>query len=262
MKSIYFSCFAAVLAVLLITPSAQGYWEWMNPLPQGNSLNEVWTSSDGEIFGVGDHGTIVHWTGSEWQLTHSSLNYRMGGVWGFSSDNVYAVGNGTSSGEGIILHYDGTNWLSLGPDTEWPLRGIWGPAPDNIIAVGSGGRAMHYNGSTWSSRYTGTYQTLSAVHGTGPNDIYAVGQFSTLLHYNGSSWSQVSHGFTEDFTNVWCVGPDDVYVTGGGEFDDARIIHWDGSIWSEVYYQPAGWGIWDIWAEQPMMCMQWVRIPA
>ncbi len=36
-------------------------WTWQNPLPQGNSLRDVWGSSGSDVFAVGDGGTILHY---------------------------------------------------------------------------------------------------------------------------------------------------------------------------------------------------------
>ena len=49
----------------------------------------------------------------EWQMGKPQTNMR--GVWGSSSSNVFAVGDG-----GVIMHYDGTDWT----DMDTPLQNI------------------------------------------------------------------------------------------------------------------------------------------
>lgn len=53
------------------------------------------------------------------------------GVWGFSANDVYAVGEG-----GIILHYDGSNWTEMTSNTTATLQAIWGTSNTDLYAVG------------------------------------------------------------------------------------------------------------------------------
>jgi hypothetical protein len=51
--------------------SVEAAWEWQNPLPQGNILNNIWDSSGENIFSVGENGTILHYNGSTWSAMNS-----------------------------------------------------------------------------------------------------------------------------------------------------------------------------------------------
>jgi len=42
-------------------------WCWLNPLPQGNSLQSVWGTGPKDVFAVGDHGTVLHYDGQSWK---------------------------------------------------------------------------------------------------------------------------------------------------------------------------------------------------
>jgi hypothetical protein len=68
---------------------AQGCgWERQNPLP---GLSGVWGSSGGDIFAVGDYGTIVHYDGTDWSPMSSGTTAWLSGVWGSSGGDVFAV---------------------------------------------------------------------------------------------------------------------------------------------------------------------------
>ena len=41
-------------------------WTWQNPLPQGNTLLDVWGNTGSDVFAVGGGGTILHYDGSAW----------------------------------------------------------------------------------------------------------------------------------------------------------------------------------------------------
>jgi hypothetical protein len=79
-----------------------GEWEWQNPLPQGNHLQDVWGSSGGDVFAVGEDSTILHYDGTGWSHMSSGTDYGLNGVWGSSGSDIFAVGEG-----GTILHYSG-----------------------------------------------------------------------------------------------------------------------------------------------------------
>ena len=81
--------------------SADG-WEWQNPLPQGNGINDVWGSSQSDVFAVNLFGTILHYDGISWSSMNSGTTEALYGIWGTSSSDVFAVGD-----NGTILHYAG-----------------------------------------------------------------------------------------------------------------------------------------------------------
>jgi photosystem II stability/assembly factor-like uncharacterized protein len=45
---------------LLSFPTALGQWQWQNPLPQGNTLNDVFLIDQNHVWAVGDAGTILY----------------------------------------------------------------------------------------------------------------------------------------------------------------------------------------------------------
>ncbi len=95
-------------------------WTWQNPLPQGNSFNDVWgTGSD--VFVVGDYGTIFHYDGSAWTEMSSGTTEYLQSVWGSSGSDVFVVGS-----KGTILHYNGSVWSEMNSGTTNGLGGVWG----------------------------------------------------------------------------------------------------------------------------------------
>jgi len=90
-KAVALFLVAALLALLLalfpLAPpisadpivSSSG-WGWQNPLPQGNGLLGVWGSSSSNVFAVGDGGTILHYNGSAWGSMTSGTTSHLYGV--------------------------------------------------------------------------------------------------------------------------------------------------------------------------------------
>jgi hypothetical protein len=169
-------------------------WEQNPTLPYYNAIRSIWGFSSTNIYAVGEAGAIFHYDGQSWQAVAVSPGYDLHDIWGSSPDDVYAVGvNGT------VLHYDGSSWqyLSVVPTTK-TLWGVWGSGASDVFVVGSGGTIRHWDGSSWQTMDYPVSGTLTAVHGNSGSNIYAVGK-------------------------------DDGYLNG-----KLLILKYDGSTWSKV----------------------------
>lgn len=163
-------------------------------------------------------------TSERWQTEASGTNVSLLGVFGFSRNDIYAVGD-----QGVILHSDGSGWSAMDSHTDRLLHGIWGFASDNLYAVGDSGLIMHYDGANWDSvRWGG--DDLFTIKGIAPDNIYAFGRYGFTLHYNGSSWTQLPppEGVIRGFYGGWvgpmmsaALGPEERVVIGVGEWGTA-----------------------------------------
>jgi hypothetical protein len=110
--------------------------------PSTTSLDEVWGSSDNDVFAVGDLSEILHYDGQSWsEMDHPYTTdvYRFYGVWGSSWDDVFVVGT-----EGAVLHYNGSSWSSMSSGTtEW-LFAVWGSSGNDVYATGMNGTILNY----------------------------------------------------------------------------------------------------------------------
>ena len=182
-------------------------------------LGGVWGSSSSDVFAVGGSGTVLHYDGSSWSSMSSGSTEWLNGVWGSSGSDVFAVG-----GEGTILHYDGSSWSSMSSGSSGYLTGVWGSSSSDVFAVGNSGTVLHYDGSSWSSTSSGSSKGLDGVWGSSSSDVFAVG--SAVLHYDGSSWSSMTSGFIIcHLHGVWGSSSSDVFAVG----DYGTILHYDGS---------------------------------
>jgi hypothetical protein len=73
-------------------------WSRVTLPPGVGVLHEIWGSSAGDVFSVGDDGIVLHFDGNQWTSTKPTGKGLLG-VWGFSPGDVFAVGEG-----GTILH--------------------------------------------------------------------------------------------------------------------------------------------------------------
>jgi hypothetical protein len=117
---------------------------WTNETPTFADavLHDVWVAPTGDVFAVGEGGTIYHHDGSAWaDQTIAGLTEHFYGVGGTSASNVIAVGQG-----GIIYQYDGSAWapMEVPGSVTADLRGIYGLSEEVAFAVGDGGKILFY----------------------------------------------------------------------------------------------------------------------
>jgi photosystem II stability/assembly factor-like uncharacterized protein len=181
------------------------------------------------VFAVGENGTIVHYNGAVWQPVTSPTTLTLQRVWGFSAEDVYAVGGASGTGgtgSGVIIHYDGREWSIAAGGAIPRLKAIWGAGEDSIFVVGDAGTIMQYNKSedTWDIVESGTGETLRSVWGFSDTNMLAAGDYGTILHYDGASWEPVNSGVTSRIFGVWGPSPDSIFAAG----DAGMVLRSDG----------------------------------
>lgn len=189
------------------------------------SLRDVWGFPTGEIFAVGDGGTVLHWDGTEWDPNISNIDENLYAVWGSSPTDVFAVGT-----LGQIIHWDGLEWSTMTSGTVLELRGVWGSASNNVFAVGRNGTILQYNGVAWAPMASGSLQDLYDIWGADANNVFVVGDTGESLYYNGAVWAPLISGTIRDLHGVWGTAANDVYAVGFA----GTILHYNGAVWAPM----------------------------
>lgn len=106
-----------------------------NGSPLWGPIRAIFAFSDNDIW----FGTNIHWNGKIFEQPNTSAlsGWSPNKMWGTSSSDLYAVGNG-----GNIAHYDGNSWKKIESGTNLNFYNIWGNynLQNNIaevISVGS-----------------------------------------------------------------------------------------------------------------------------
>ena len=182
-------CFSKVVIITVIaaalilgsqgTAAAGEGLDWLNPLPQGNNLNDVtFKSFLGDMFvAVGNQGTIVTSPdGINWTIRDSGTNHHL-----------------------------------------WSVTYSMPPDPDEcmFVAVGSNGTIVtSRDGITWTKRESGTTQGLYGITYGGYSYIavggYA-GQSTILTSWDGIEWTALE----DPGINAGLTGIDHGFVPGG-----------------------------------------------
>lgn len=160
--------------------NAAGFY-WENPRPVGNRLNDAVVSA-GELWAVGDAGTILRRTGGAFTLVASGTNRNLNSIWD-NAGELYTVGDG-----GTILRRGGSGFASEPSSVPNDLKDVWGSG-GTVIAVGGGGTILRRGATSWSADTSNTGANLGAVFGNSATDIWAVGTSGTAVHYTSGAWS-------------------------------------------------------------------------
>jgi len=201
-----------VIASMNIGAFAQSSWFWQNPLPQGNTLRDVFFIENSTTgLAVGSNGTILKTinSGTSWTIqTSGTIN------------ELYS------------LHFENNN---IG----WVV-GVLG----SILKTTNGG-------TNWAAQSSGTINRLESVHFIDSNTGWSVGASGTILKTTngGENWTTQTNGeflnlkdvhFFDNNTGLTCSGNKIFRTTNGGENWTPQTI----SIWNFHFEDNnTGWGL-------------------
>ena len=162
-------------------------------------MRSIWGSSKNDVYIVGHNsrgfGHMWHYDGTSW--TDVKLKVSQGGnisgsitlsaVYGFSANNIYAVGQHNSSNPNpppnflftsLIIHYNGSVWTEVSlPSVGGGLNAIYGDNSNNIWSGGEDA-LYHYDGVKWMR---------DSILVTVPSGSFF--QFASFASYNSNIYS-------------------------------------------------------------------------
>lgn len=93
----------------------------------------------------------------------------------------------------------------------------------------------------WTPVDAGTRADLTEVWGTSASDVFIVGEMgssrisSVVRHFDGNTWTEQARVAELRLRGLWGSAPTDVYAVGFDMFAPiARMLHYDGSAWTEL----------------------------
>ena len=189
-------------------------------------VHAVWGSREG-LVAVGQGGLVItSRDGAVWERRDRGVVGALNDVWGSSDDDVYAVGLDGGRG-GVIVHTTDGGTTFRFARQGWPeLTGVWSDGPGLVVVVGDEGTILRSRdrGETWQPASSGTDQDLHAIGACDARVIYAVGDHGTIVHSRdgGTTWQPVALGGepAARLTDVACVGG---VVYAAGPVDVLRL---------------------------------------
>jgi hypothetical protein len=185
----------------------------LDATPTTQDLLGVWLASATEGFAVGN-SVMLHYREGTWQTVTGVQARRMNGVWGFNSNDVWAVGN-----NGTALRWNGSAWNALPTNTSLALRGVWGSGPNDVWVVGEGGIVLRWNGLEFQRVQLGTTGTISKVWGTAADRVYLLGNRGQAWVWNGATVAPLNLGPAAKDLDLLAIGgtANDLIVTALNE---------------------------------------------
>ncbi|MCZ7609357.1 MAG: hypothetical protein M5U17_04265 [Ignavibacterium sp.] len=195
-----------------ISTNAQLVYSRLNlPDPNG-SIEKLWETENGNLYGVGNSGTIVYYNSSSWTSVTSGTTLPLTDIYGKDDNEVYAVGINVSEVKGVVLKGN-SNGFSVMINSEiisenelfdklfGSLDAIW--LDENNTLYTAGNLMFQHKNNKWDyvrslpenfiGGNPGTYYRgfISSIRGNASNDYVIAGDRNTLKHFNGISWQQI-----------------------------------------------------------------------
>lgn len=254
-----------MVLIFLAVPVLAAEWQWLNPKPHGNSLNDIYTLDENRAVAVGALGTIMRTDdgGESWE-TIFQVNALYGDLFAvqFTSEEV-----GWAAGEwGTILQTrdGGKSWEFKKSGTTYTLYSLYFVNADTGWAAGRWGKVFKTidGGETWVEQASGTFRRLLSICFSDASHGLAVGHGGAIIKTidGGETWIEKTSGVDSNLRQVcfsdsvsWVVGEEGTILksSDSGEswkaiashttYDLASISFADvGSGWAVGFHAYAG----------------------
>ncbi len=239
------------LAVNVQTVSAAlDQWEWLNPLPQGNSLQDVvWDGT--RWLAAGEYSTLLSSTnGTDWARLTLTNNFQARGI-ATSGSTAVVVGWSDYSPQAdeirtaILVSTDGTSWAPAvnGALNDGLIGVVFGGG--RWVAVGSYRMLTSPDGVTWSTIARTRTDIISGVSYAGGRFFVLGASGMILTSSNGVDFDDVSpaEASTKTFVSAAYANSRWVVVGAAGvAYRSANAMDWQaGSAGSDYLYEAAAW---------------------
>ncbi len=226
-------------------------WQWVDPLPQGNTLNGV--AYDGNIYvAVGEYGTIlVSDDGIDWKINSSPTPYVLHDIIWAQGEFIAVGGNGT-----IITSTDGMTWMIQKSGVTATLRSIvWN---GSIFMVVGGDRSYppevtpsmiitSTDGIMWTEQLSGSVEPLYDLIWADNKFIAVGGDFLfspygalVLTSVDGITWSNKRIEVDHDLHGIAWDGSKYIVVGGIPSGSSVILNSVDGVNWHSTDFTSYG----------------------
>ncbi|WP_422368166.1 hypothetical protein [Pelagibius sp.] len=210
-------------------------------------------ASDGEVFVVGDEGTVFHFADAVWRRVAAPAPVPIHAIWGPSRDNLFSVG-----WMGSIFAFDGTEWRLLrgcvvgengkyaAVEENTPLFDLTGDGTGRLWAVGDDGTILACRDGDWQREESGTRAHLRAIARLPDGRLFAAGGDGAFLTSSGDgNWESLECPLRTGFQTALALGSDELLLAGGRYFVDCNGFRGDLLRWRAGRYET-------LKAEQPL----------
>lgn len=116
-----------------------------------------------------------------WELEQIQLDRDLNGLWGETSDQIYAVGE-----DGLILLHNGVGWTAQSSGVEDTLLAVDGRAANDVWAAGERGALLHWDGTSWQAVAGTPKDTFAAIATAAGQPVYVAGEIRVRRYEAGA----------------------------------------------------------------------------
>ena len=213
---------AALLALSCMLSSAvfsQKGWTWLNPKPEGNTLNDVSIFGNNYAVAVGYNGLILRSSdnGETWSKINSGITNILWGVSIHESGTGWIVG---VPGSVLKTTDNGLTWVKQTTGNPYSLYSLYTKDDQNCLVGGYMGSVYTTTdgGVNWTTTLTGSTKAIRSVFSEGNGIMYLGCDGGIIQHSsnNGASWVAVQTPLTTTINDVKFLGNLGFAVSYGG----------------------------------------------
>jgi len=192
---------AAIWIIIVFPLFAQSQWTWQNPLPQGNSLLNLYFINQDIGYFVGTCGTIVKTAdgGESWNLQESGTNLNLTSIHFYSNNIGFACGGNKYSDDSlsvILKTIDGgNNWQIIYQDALGQNKSVFCISPDTALVVGVNGKVLRTDdaGNSWQNINTGIIDNFCQITFPSPSIGFIISRHGFMIKSTdgGITWKNV-----------------------------------------------------------------------
>jgi photosystem II stability/assembly factor-like uncharacterized protein len=223
--------------MLLFLSSAQygqNGWTWLNPKPDGNSLNAVALSGNNTAVAVGYMGLIMRSAdnGENWSKISSGTTNILWGVSMAQNGTGWIVGVPGS----VLKTTDyGQSWVKQQTGNPYSHYAVYTPNGVNCIIGGYPGIVCTSDngGTSWTTHETNSTKPIRSLFSDGKGLIYT-GHDGGIIQRspdNGSTWVTLSSTITTTINDIKFIDSLGFAVSSGGKI--LRTVD-HGNTWSQI----------------------------
>lgn len=188
-------------------------------------INSLWGNSNSNLYGIGNSGSIIHYSNSNWKKIESGTLYSLYDIFSNDGKTIYAAGGSFSNYNGVVVKGNSNGFSIFKEGRSINNEQLFDPyfaGIANTVWVSNsnmlyfGGNLLYrckdnyfdfvkslpgnYLGGNVNGEYWGA---ISKVRGNGENDIIMVGEGNTIRHFNGSTWQQLGMPYDYSSNYTW-----------------------------------------------------------
>ena len=231
-------------------------WEWQNPLPQGNTMNDIHVFDNQHAIAVGEKGTVLKTEdgGQHWSITNSGTLRLLLSVCFINNQTGWAVGGYSATSpapgsDGIILKTTdgGNSWQANPVGFTRNLRSVCFPSAQTGYICGDSGTILKTTdqGVSWQAQSSGIDKSIYSITFLDDLNGWAVGGQQTsgngvILKTNdgGATWQSQTLNSAPYFLNaVQFVNSQNGWLVGG--YGELFRTTDSGNTWVALQGSPA-----------------------